>query len=92
MHDPDCLLLDKNHEGPHHVRPGHPKLNGPHWHDENCMCLPTDAQAEIWLVENDLIAVTHWHDDPTCWECHPHQCCPPHEDCRDECDGMCECC
>lgn len=21
-----------------------------------------------------------------------HNCCPPHADCRDDCDGMCECC
>ena len=25
-HDPDCLLLDKNHDGPHMVRPDHPKI------------------------------------------------------------------
>lgn len=25
IHDPDCQLVDKNHSGPHHVRPGHPK-------------------------------------------------------------------
>lgn len=25
-HDPACLLIDKNHDGPHHVRPDHPAL------------------------------------------------------------------
>jgi hypothetical protein len=25
-HDPDCQLIDKAHGGPHHVRPGHPKV------------------------------------------------------------------
>ena len=62
-HDPDCLLIDKNHDGPHHVRPDHPALKGKAnvYHCSIChysLWDPTYADIEAHVLDEHANGVT----------------------------------